>query len=97
MIRASVSGVPVKGRDTMGVKFVGLSNGDTVTIIALYPETPEEAAEAADAGESVAEGVVEGVVVEVADSSDGVTPIEAEAATVDPVVSDGDDEEDSGD
>ena len=97
VIRASVSGVPAKGRDTMGVKFVGLSNGDTVTIIALYPETPEEAAEAADTGESVAEGVVEGVVVEVADSSDGVTPIEAEAATVDPVVSDGDDEEDSGD
>ncbi|NLE18405.1 MAG: DNA gyrase subunit A, partial [Propioniciclava sp.] len=49
VIRSSVSGVPAKGRDTMGVKFVTLSGDDTVTVIALYPETPETAEEGAAA------------------------------------------------
>ena len=41
VIRSSVSGVPAKGRDTMGVKFVSLTGDDTVTVIALYPETAD--------------------------------------------------------
>ena len=40
--RSAVAEVPAKGRDTMGVKFVGVSNGDSVAVIALNPEaTPE--------------------------------------------------------
>ena len=31
--------VPVKGRDTMGVKFVGVKGDDSVGAIALYPES----------------------------------------------------------
>ncbi|MFV0405973.1 MAG: DNA gyrase subunit A [Propioniciclava sp.] len=41
VIRSSVADVPAKGRDTMGVKFVGLSTGDAVAVIALYPESDE--------------------------------------------------------
>ncbi len=37
--RSLVSEVAVKGRDTMGVKFVGVRGDDTVAAIALYPET----------------------------------------------------------
>jgi DNA gyrase subunit A len=42
--RSAVSGVPVKGRDTMGVKFVGVNDGDSVVVIALNPETSVEVA-----------------------------------------------------
>ncbi|HHU39743.1 MAG TPA: DNA gyrase subunit A [Propionibacterium sp.] len=60
VIRSSVSGVPAKGRDTMGVKFVSLSGDDTVTVIALYPETPEEAeATAADEAAEASDRTVE--------------------------------------
>ena len=38
IIRSSVSEVPVKGRDTMGVKFVSVDADDSVSVIALYPE-----------------------------------------------------------
>ncbi|MBK8446944.1 MAG: DNA gyrase subunit A [Micropruina sp.] len=38
IIRSSVSEVPVKGRDTMGVKFVSVDADDSVAVIALYPE-----------------------------------------------------------
>ncbi len=92
VIRASVSDVPSKGRDTMGVKFVGLTGNDTVTVIALYPDTGEESDPAVDEAS--------GATPEVAGSSDsygGVTPSSDETATVDPVVSEGDDEEDSRD
>ncbi|MEZ5087207.1 MAG: DNA gyrase subunit A [Tessaracoccus sp.] len=37
--RSAVADVPVKGRDTMGVKFVGVKGDDAVTAITLYPET----------------------------------------------------------
>ncbi len=92
VIRASVSEVPPKGRDTMGVKFVGLSNGDAVTVIALYPDTGEDAEVAPeDAAQAEAE----------ASSSDdsyvGGTTDGPETATVVPVVSEGDDEEDGRD
>ena len=92
VIRASVSDVPSKGRDTMGVKFVGLTGNDTATVIALYPDTGEESDPAVDEAS--------GATPEVAGSSDsygGVTPSSDETATVDPVVSEGDDEEDSRD
>ena len=36
--RSNVSEVPVKGRDTMGVKFVGVRGDDLVSLIALNPE-----------------------------------------------------------
>ncbi len=36
--RSAVAEVPVKGRDTMGVKFVGVKDGDSVVVIALNPE-----------------------------------------------------------
>src|SRR5919112_5103914 len=43
--RSPVVEVPVKGRDTMGVKFVGVGDSDSVVVIALNPETTAEAAE----------------------------------------------------
>ncbi len=43
--RSAVTEVPVKGRDTMGVKFVGVGTSDSVVVIALNPEMTEEAAE----------------------------------------------------
>ena len=50
IIRSSVAGVPAKGRDTMGVKFVSLTGEDAVTVIALYPEaTSEDAAATVEA------------------------------------------------
>ena len=36
--RSEVAGVPVKGRDTMGVKFVNVGADDAVSLIALNPE-----------------------------------------------------------
>ena len=43
--RSAVAEVPVKGRDTMGVRFVGVGDNDSVVVIALNPETTAEAAE----------------------------------------------------
>ena len=40
--RSAVSEVPVKGRDTMGVKFVGVADDDSVVVIALNPEAAED-------------------------------------------------------
>jgi DNA gyrase subunit A len=40
--RSAVSEVPVKGRDTMGVKFVGVADDDSVVVIALNPESAED-------------------------------------------------------
>ena len=42
--RSAVAEVPVKGRDTMGVRFVGVGDSDSVVVIALNPETTVEAA-----------------------------------------------------
>ena len=39
IIRSAVAEVPAKGRDTMGVKFVGLTGDDAVVVIALNPES----------------------------------------------------------
>ncbi|MDR0284131.1 MAG: DNA gyrase subunit A [Propionibacteriaceae bacterium] len=51
IIRASVADVAVKGRDTMGVKFVGLRGDDTVAAIAQYPEQNTETDEDGPAGD----------------------------------------------
>ncbi len=40
--RSTVAEVPSKGRDTMGVKFVGVSDDDAVSVIALNPESNPE-------------------------------------------------------
>ncbi|PIE99404.1 MAG: DNA gyrase subunit A, partial [Propionibacterium sp.] len=40
--RSAVADVPVKGRDTMGVKFVGIKGDDLVSAIALYPEHSDD-------------------------------------------------------
>jgi DNA gyrase subunit A len=68
--RSKVSEVPVKGRDTMGVKFVLVKGDDSVAAIARYPESGEEEIE----GEVVEGEVVEGAVVE------GETPETPESA-----------------
>jgi DNA gyrase subunit A len=45
--RSAVAEVPVKGRDTMGVRFVGVGDSDSVVVIALNPETTAEVVELA--------------------------------------------------
>ncbi|MBB1510956.1 DNA gyrase subunit A [Tessaracoccus sp. MC1756] len=60
--RSAVSDVPAKGRDTMGVKFVGVRGEDEVSVIALYPET--EVTEEEVATEEPADGTVGETVVE---------------------------------
>ncbi len=55
IIRSSVHEVPAKGRDTMGVKFVAVAGDDSVSVIALYPES------GADAEESVQVAVSDSV------------------------------------
>ncbi|MDR2931091.1 MAG: DNA gyrase subunit A [Propionibacteriaceae bacterium] len=59
IIRASVADVAVKGRDTMGVKFVGLRGEDQVAAIALYPEEEKEQELALDSGDDAGVGGVE--------------------------------------
>ena len=51
--RSAVAEVPVKGRDTMGVKFVGVKDGDSVVVIALNPEATAAVAELDGADEAV--------------------------------------------
>jgi DNA gyrase subunit A len=43
--RSAVAEVAVKGRDTMGVKFVGVRDDDAVSVIALNPESSAEEVE----------------------------------------------------
>ncbi|MEL4356412.1 MULTISPECIES: DNA gyrase subunit A [unclassified Luteococcus] len=40
--RSAVADVPAKGRDTMGVKFVGVRGEDHVAVIAINPESRED-------------------------------------------------------
>ena len=71
--RSLVAGVPVKGRDTMGVKFVAVKDGDSVSQIARYPESAVEGLveAAADADAKSADGPDSpGEVVGDVDSSD---------------------------
>lgn len=50
--RSAVSEVAVKGRDTMGVIFVGVKGDDAVSIIALNPEVRDEETESTAADDS---------------------------------------------
>ena len=71
--RSSVAEVPAKGRDTMGVRFVRVKDGDEVSVIALNPEQPEE------------DEVVEAVeAVEADETASAEVENPAEAGTVDP-------------
>jgi DNA gyrase subunit A len=47
--RTAASDVPVTGRDTMGVRFVGVSDDDQVVAIARNIERDEEEADTSDA------------------------------------------------
>ena len=73
--RSKVTEVPVKGRDTMGVKFVLVKGDDSVAAIARYPE-----ADVAEVDGEVVEGeVVDGEIespvdVESAESVDETSP-----------------------
>ena len=79
--RSPASEVPVKGRDTMGVKFVGVRDGDSVVAIALYPEVTEAEVEAVEAEvEAEAETGEPDVVSESAESGVPVQVLEAEVS-----------------
>jgi len=79
--RSPASEVPVKGRDTMGVKFVGVRDGDSVVAIALYPEVTEADVEAVEAEvEAESETGEPDVVSESAESGVPVQVLEAEVS-----------------
>ena len=65
--RSKVSEVPVKGRDTMGVKFVLVKGDDSVAAIARYPESGEE--EVAEESATEAESPESAVEAEVTPTS----------------------------
>ena len=72
--RSKVTEVPVKGRDTMGVKFVLVKGDDSVAAIARYPESGEdEAVEDAEAPTDV-ESAVDAESADSADESSPETP-----------------------
>ena len=75
--RSAVAEVPVKGRDTMGVKFVGVGDNDSVVVIALNPETTAEAAELAEPS-AVGSAPEEGV-----SDDTGAPPVDSAAQEVD--------------
>ncbi|MGD7732434.1 DNA gyrase subunit A [Propionibacteriaceae bacterium G57] len=80
--RSQVSEVPVKGRDTMGVKFVRVKEGDEVSVIALYPESNEP--DVADEAQVVeVEGESEAVDVDNGDAEGTVDPSADESGTTD--------------
>ena len=79
--RSPVSEVAVKGRDTMGVRFVGVRDGDSVVAIALYPEVTEAEVEAVEA-EVEAETGSPDVVSEAAESGVPEQVLEAQESQV---------------
>jgi DNA gyrase subunit A len=98
--RSAVAEVAVKGRDTMGVKFVGVNNGDSVAVIALNPEsTPElddAEAEAGAASDSVTEddsAKVEGESAPVGESEQAESVDEASEPEADAEAADDTDDE----
>ncbi len=88
--RSLVSDVTVKGRDTMGVKFVGVRGDDTVAAIALYPESEVEAI--ADAASESAEGVDTTAVVTDDPGADGTVGSDTPAAPADEMTQEDGDE-----
>ena len=83
--RSRVDEVPVKGRDTMGVKFVSVRGDDAVAAIARYPEPEEDDADADPAaGEDQAEA---------GPDAGGADPVSADSGTVVRVSLDGAEED----
>ncbi|MGL5405946.1 MAG: DNA gyrase subunit A [Propionibacteriaceae bacterium] len=83
IVRSAVAEVAVKGRDTMGVKFVGVRGTDTVATIALNPESAE------DEQSDVVEGEESGVEsTQILDSSASVDDSETDSASVEIVTED---------
>ncbi|HOC13999.1 MAG TPA: DNA gyrase subunit A [Propionicimonas sp.] len=75
--RSAVAEVAAKGRDTMGVKFVGVADDDAVSVIAINPETAADDDEHAVVAEDAAlHGTVELQEPEVATTADQTTPEE---------------------
>ncbi|HQY99925.1 MAG TPA: DNA gyrase C-terminal beta-propeller domain-containing protein, partial [Propionicimonas sp.] len=72
--RSGVAEVPAKGRDTMGVKFVGVADDDAVSVIAINPESSgDDEDHTAVAVEVAVEGTVEPREPEVATTADQTT------------------------
>ena len=72
VVRSAVADVPVKGRDTMGVKFVGVRGDDAVAAIALYPEAAAELPDT-DAETTGEPGTVNQTAVETAEEAEEVS------------------------
>ena len=68
--RSAVAEVAVKGRDTMGVKFVGVRGEDSVIAIALNPESNEDVVGAVESDSIAAEGTVVGTEDETQDNQE---------------------------
>ena len=72
VVRSAVADVPVKGRDTLGVKFVGVKGDDAVAAIALYPEAAAELPDTS--AETTGEpGTVNQTAVEMAEEAEEVS------------------------
>ena len=82
--RSAVAEVAVKGRDTMGVKFVGVRGEDRVARIAVNPEQSVEEVESGVADAQHADSTSEGL----ADKNDAQTAVESTDS--DEVTHDGD-------
>ncbi|WP_425554398.1 DNA gyrase subunit A [Kribbella sancticallisti] len=70
VVRSRVDSVPVKGRDTMGVKFAGVGESDAV--VAIARNTDLTVADELDAAAGTDAVVADGVVVDEAGGLDGV-------------------------
>jgi DNA gyrase subunit A len=92
VVRSRVDSVPVKGRDTMGVKFAGVGDSDAVVAIArntdltVGDEEADDAADGAEVSENLAETPTEGAPESVLNEDqhstdvDGVATVEGDEA-----------------
>ncbi len=78
--RSAVSEVPVKGRDTMGVRFVGVRESDSVVVIALNPETTADVTELDETAPAAVDGSEPNPAPNEGspDRMDDLTPVEGE-------------------
>jgi DNA gyrase subunit A len=98
IIRVGVADVAVKGRDTMGVKFVGLRADDQVAAIALYPED-DKGLQPVDGSDEVSEvdpgalgaPVEPGALGESSEPGEGPEDVETQAPTASTDLERGDD------
>jgi DNA gyrase subunit A len=87
VVRSRVDSVPVKGRDTMGVKFAGVGDSDAVVAIArntdltVSGEEAEEATDGAEVSANLAETPTEGAPESVQNDDQHSTDVDG-AATV---------------